>query len=65
MVNSIVVNDAPDGQDRASDPLAGWIVSKVRDWEEYRNTNFSRYDGKCNPLWRKRLLYSKKASKTN
>ena len=34
MVNSIVVNDSPNGQDKSNDPLAGWIVSKVRDWED-------------------------------
>ena len=52
MVNSIVVNDAPDGQDRASDPLAGWIVSKVRDWEDYRNTNFRAKWNEYYRLWR-------------
>ena len=52
MVNSIVVNDAPDGRDKAQDPLAGWVVSKVRDWEDYRNTNFRAKWNEYYRLWR-------------
>jgi len=55
MVNSIVVNEnksTADGQDKATDPLAGWIVSKVRDWEDYRNTNFRAKWNEYYRLWR-------------
>ena len=52
MVNSIVVNDAPDGRDKAQDPLAGWVASKVRDWEDYRNTNFRAKWNEYYRLWR-------------
>ena len=55
MVNSIVVNEnksTADGQDKATDPLAGWIVSKVRDWEDYRNTNFRTKWNEYYRLWR-------------
>jgi len=52
MANSIVVNDSPDGQDKSNDPLAGWIVSKVRDWEDYRNTNFRAKWNEYYRLWR-------------
>ena len=55
MVNSIVVNEnksTADGHDKATDPLAGWIVSKVRDWEDYRNTNFRAKWNEYYRLWR-------------
>ena len=52
MVNSIVVNDTVDASNRTKDPLVGWVVDKVRDWEDYRNTNFRAKWNEYYRLWR-------------
>tara|TARA_R100001082_G_scaffold90419_1_gene56901 strand:+ start:1517 stop:3490 length:1974 start_codon:yes stop_codon:yes gene_type:complete len=55
MVNSIVTNDnysLTSTNNKTKDPLVGWIVDKVRDWEDYRNTNFREKWNEYYRLWR-------------
>ena len=52
MVNSIVVNDTTDANNKTKDPFVGWVVDKVRDWEDYRNTNFRAKWNEYYRLWR-------------
>ena len=54
-MDSIVANEnysMTSTSNKTKDPLVGWVVDKVRDWEDYRNTNYKDKWNEYYRLWR-------------